>query len=455
MDEWIAPPELEIGWANQTVLHPLGLAAVLVLGVLLMVLPRRTAVLPLIIMASFVASAQRLTILGVDMDLLRIMVLFGWGRLAIRNEFRGFRWKTIDKVLIVWLAAGTVVYSLQYGTAAALLNRLGHAYDAVGMYFLFRCLLQNWEDVRRCVLGIAVVSLPVALVFLTENRTGHNLFAMFGGVPETTMVREGRMRCQGAFSHPILAGCFWASLMPLMAALWWSEPRWRTWVVIGLASAAVIVLCCASSTPVVSILAGLAAAALFPWRHQLRRLRWLALLGLVALHFSMNAPVWHLLSRFSAVGGSTGWHRFYLLDQAIRRTGEWWLLGTRSTAHWGLGLGDVTNQYVLEGVRGGLVTLVLFVVLVALAFGGIGRRLARVEYAPAAQALVWALGVTLFMHTLNFIAVSYFGQIIMIWYLVLAMAGSLTPPRWEPAPALQPGHAPSLTAAPVGGHLTC
>jgi hypothetical protein len=127
------------------------------------------------------------------------------------------------------------------------------------------------------------------------------------------------------------------------------------------------------------------------------------------------------------VGGSTGWHRYHLIDQSIARVGEWWLWGTPSTAHWGLGLRDVTNQYVLEGVRGGLLTLVLFVILIALAFQGLGQRLQRVEHAPAQRAMVWALSVALFMHAMNFLAVSYFGQIIMIWFLILGLAGALTP----------------------------
>jgi hypothetical protein len=430
----------DVEWANQTLINPLGLVAALVLGVLMLVLPRRAAVMPLVLMACFISPEQRLTILGVDLNLLRVLVLFGWARLILRREFDGFRWKAIDIVLIAWAIAGTVAYTVQQGTTAALVNRLGNAYDALGMYFLFRCLIRTWDDIARTVLGFAIVSVPVALAFIVENQTGRNLFAALGGVAETTLVREGRIRCQGAFSHPILAGCFWASTMPLIACLWWNERRQRVWVLAGLAGAATVVLCCASSTPVVSVAVGVMAACLYPWRRYLRVVRWTVLVGVLCLHLLMRAPVWHLLSRVSAVGGSTGWHRYHLLDQAIQRVGEWWLWGAATTAHWGVGLRDVTNQYVLEGVRGGLLTLVLFVALIALAFGGIGQRLLRVEHAPPQRALVWGLGVTLFMHAMNFLAVSYFGQIIMLWYLVLAMAGALTPYR-------------ATLAAPVGRRM--
>jgi hypothetical protein len=46
-----------------TVLHPIGLAAVLVFGIAMCLLPRRHAVWPVIAMACFVAPAQRIVVL--------------------------------------------------------------------------------------------------------------------------------------------------------------------------------------------------------------------------------------------------------------------------------------------------------------------------------------------------------------------------------------------------------
>jgi len=43
----------------------------------------------------------------------------------------------------------------------------------------------------------------------------------------------------------------------------------------------------------------------------------------------------------------------------------------------------------------------------------------------AETALRWALGVSLFSQTLMFFAVSYFGQTVLVWYLVLGCIGSL------------------------------
>jgi hypothetical protein len=159
----------------------------------------------------------------------------------------------------------------------------------------------------------------------------------------------------------------------------------------------------------------------------MKTLRWGVFGTLVALHLVMKGPVWHLISRIDLVGGSTGYHRYNLIDQTIHRFGEWWLFGTYSTAHWGWFLFDTANMYVNEAVRGGLVTLLLFVAVLVMAFRGVGKILAESKDDRGRYLFAWALGVALFAHCMMFIAVSYFGQIIVVWYLLLAAIASLAP----------------------------
>jgi hypothetical protein len=90
---------------------------------------------------------------------------------------------------------------------------------------------------------------------------------------------------------------------------------------------------------------------------------------------------------------------------------------------------DITNHYVLEAVSGGMVTLALFVLMIALSFGAVGRLWRAASGDRAALYLGWCLGVSLFVHCCNFMAVSYFGQISMMWYLTLAIIISLAPVR--------------------------
>ncbi len=412
---------------NQTTIHPLGLAILIALALSMLVVKRKSVIIPILIMACFVAPAQRIVVFGLDFNLIRILVLVGWVRVCLRGETACFVWKSLDKLIIAWSVSGLLAYVLLRGGAGgALIYKAGTLFDSLGMYFLFRCLIRDLDDLRYLLVSLLVLSLPVAFFLLWERQTGRNIFSAFGGVPEWTMVRYGKLRAQGAFAHAILAGCFWASQLPLFIALWWQGGR-KLLTLAGVMAALMIIYACASSTPVMGLAAVSVGFVTLFFRNNMKYLRVGILCALVGLHLAMKAPVWHLISRIDLVGGSTGWHRYNLIDQTIHRFGEWWLFGTKSTDHWGYSLYDTANMYINEAVRGGFVTLVLFVLVLVLAFQGVGRLLAasvgnRVQYLFA-----WALGVALFTHCMMFIAVSYFGQIIVVWYLLLATIGSLTP----------------------------
>jgi hypothetical protein len=412
-------------WANQTQLHPLALAMTIVNGLALVLLPRRYSIWPILVMLCFVAPAQRLVVAGLDFNLIRLMVLFGAVRVLIRREFLGIRVLPIDVVMIAFILVRAAVYTAQWGNSSSLIYQLGQGFDGLGMYALFRCLLRSWDDVVRTTIGFIVLSVPVLICFAIEHQTGRNMFSVFGGVPEFTQIREGRMRCQGAFAHPIIAGCFWASMLPLVTALWWRGSVGRVWCMLGTGTMLGIVILTASSTPITAVAFGVFGWVMFLAR---RYMGWV-ILGttalLVMLHMVMKAPVWHLISRIQITAGNTGYHRFMLIDSAIRRFDEWALLGTRTTAHWFWGGQDVTNQYVLEGVTGGAITLVLFIVTLVLAFRMVGVCWRSASGSRAGMLAAWSIGVMFFVHATNFIGVSYFGQATPLWYMHLAIAASM------------------------------
>jgi hypothetical protein len=150
---------------------------------------------------------------------------------------------------------------------------------------------------------------------------------------------------------------------------------------------------------------------------------------LVLLHLAMKAPVWHLIARVTLAKGSTSYFRFMLIDQAIHRFGEWALLGTRSTAHWFWGGQDVTNHYILEGVRGATIVV---------AFWMVGRLRAVTEGRRIPNIMMWAMGVSLFVHCTNFIGVSYFGQAPLVWFFTLGAIGSVYERVMLPLPKVLP-----------------
>lgn len=435
-----------IDWSNRTNVDPWGLLFTVLLGFAALLLPRRWAALPLLTLACFIPAGQRIVLFSLDFSFLRILLLVYALRVLFRREVGTWRPHPLDGLLLAWICAQTLAYTVLHGSVEALVFKLGESFDAIGYYFVFRVLVRSWKDLEYLTRGLALLTVPCLAAFLVERFTGHNLFAMFGGVPAITDVREGRLRCQGAFSHPILAGCFWAAAAPLIGALWWASARFRPMAAVGLASAGSIVLLTASSTPVAAVGVSVLGAASFLLRRHFRAGRIAAVLIMLTLHLVMKAPVWHLVARITVVGGSTGWHRFLLIDETIKHFGDWWLVGTTHTERWGPGLGDMTNQYVLEAVRGGLLGLCLFVSTIAFGFHSVGRTWRRAWPRKDRVALSWALGVSLFAQCVAFLGVSYFGQIWVLWFLVLACIASMD---LVPSAAQPPADARSSPLAPA------
>jgi len=141
------------------------------------------------------------------------------------------------------------------------------------------------------------------------------------------------------------------------------------------------------------------------------------------LHTIMNKPVWHLMGRVDLTGGSTGYHRYVVFDAFMENFSKWYLLGERDPMSWGVWeMRDPTNQYVVEGLNGGLLTLTAFLLVVAFAFGNVGRAVTLLSRSIALQWISWCIGVAIFVHSVTFLGVSYFGQMIVMLYLEFSFA---------------------------------
>jgi hypothetical protein len=390
------------------------------LSVLAIVAPRRYMFVAFAVAACFVPGGQRVIVLGLDFTVLRVLVLAGVFRIIVRGEYRRVVWNRFDVLVLAWALCGACIHVLQWMSFSAVINRLGFLFDVLGLYWIFRQHFSSLGEMATSVRSFAVCGLILSVLVAIEWYTRSNPFAFLGN--EITKIREGKVRCQASFPHSIMLGLFWANMVPLFAGFLLREKK-KVLLLAGIAGAVFIVMASASSTPVMTLLLIGLLLACFRYRRYGTVAFWCIVGGLCSLHFVMNHSVWHLICRINVFSGSTGWHRYYLIDQAIKHLGEWAVFGTRSTEHWGFGLGDVTNQYVLEGVRGGLVTLVLFVVMLSTGV----MMMARLSNSIASSGgrwLTWCVCSALLGHCVSFIGVSYFGQITMLLYFTLATVGA-------------------------------
>lgn len=402
-----------------------GLALTLIMGVLVVVLPKKFALFPVLALLCNISLAMSITVGGLHFPMIRILLIFCWVRVIVRGELRQLVFNEVDRALVWFTIASIVTHTFLLGTDG-MKYKLGQAYDAIGFYFFFRQVFTDWNEIVQVARIAAWMLVPLAIEMVSEKFTHRNNFSLLGGVGPGVTIREGTVRSQGPFSHPILAGTFGATWMPFMIGLLLHDRSSRILALAGIAAATAITGAAGSSGPLLAYVVGLVALFLWPIRERMRWLRIFALLTIVILHLAMKSPVWFLLGRLTVVDGSTGFHRSILIDQCISHFSEWWLYGTTNYGRWGYFLFDRTNHYIYLATDGGLVTLVLFFVMVVRCFRAVGVTVRDVEERDEAGVpwFVWALGSALTIHCVSFLSVSYFDQNMINWYLLLAMISS-------------------------------
>jgi hypothetical protein len=381
--------------------------------------PRKLLVLPFIMAACLIPMNQRIIVAGLDFPVLRVLTLSCFLRLFIRNEVRQISWNSFDKLILTWNIIGTIIYVILWGTLQSVIFKCGTMFDNLGFYWIFRQFIQSFDDIYNIIKTFAVFAIFSAPLIAAENIRQFNLYSFFGDVGGK--FHRGRFRCAGPFPHYIMMGVFWAALLPLFyAKVKANSSKFFYWIAIF--AALTCVYFSASSTPIMTVAAIIVFWPLYGYRAHGKAFFWFTCFILLALHLFMNAPVWHLMARLDVFGGSTGWHRFFLFDMFIKHTSKWFFWGTKSTAEWGRGLSDITNQYVLEAVRGGIVTLVLFILIL---YNGvkISGGYSLTEEDLGKKLISWGVCVSLLGHVISFWGVSYFGQITMLFYLTLAVVG--------------------------------
>lgn len=422
---------------TETALTPLALFFLLLMGILLLALPRKYAILPFLLSTLYMTMGQQIVMMDLHFTLIRVLIVIGVIRIIIRKDANPIQLNTLDKIIMAWGVVVIITGLLQdIGTNQFnnLQHRSGQILGAFGIYYFFRFYITGIDDIKRVTGMLAFIIAPLAIAFLLEKVSGRNIFSVFGGIPEFTMIRGDRLRCQGPFRHPILAGTLGATLMPVFISLWLEKGKQKVIAFIGIVSSMIIMITSASSGPLLVWISAVIALFMWPLRDRMRMLRWTILIALITLHFIMKAPIWYLIGRISTIIGGTGFHRSDLIDTAIKHFNEWWLIGTTNTAHW-LDYGvevdtnmiDVTNQYILEGIYGGSIRMILFIAIIAISFKGIGLG---VKYFKddnfATRFLPWTLGAALFAHVVGFISVAYFDQLTVIWYMLLAMISTIS-----------------------------
>jgi hypothetical protein len=410
-------------------MNPLALLLFLACAIALLAVPRKWAPVPLLIGCTYMTMGQGINI-GINLPVYRMLLLVGVLRVIVKQESLPGGLNLIDKLMIAW-GVWTVFCSFFHDpTREGPIYASGMVFNQALPYFLIRSWCADIDEVGDVIRIIAILLIPLAAEMLVEKLTGKNSFAVFGKVSPYVLVRDGKLRAQGPFGTPILAGTLGATCIPLFIGI---LKRHRIEAMLGIGAGLFIVFSSASSGPVMSLMAGAGALMLWKWKAGVGIMRKGMVIMYILLSFVMAKPPYYLISRIDLSGGSTGWHRSFLIDQTIVYFKEWWLVGTDTTRHWmpmqGIGIDpnhtDITNYYIAFGASAGLLGMLLVIWMLVAAFRWVGRvHDARIEGNRDDGFMIWCLGACLFSHVVTGISVSYFDQTMLYYWLSVAVISS-------------------------------
>jgi hypothetical protein len=417
-------------------MNAIGLSILVVLIVVVLLAPRRWAMLGMIAGVLYLTQGQAIEVLGLHLFAMRFLEMAGFARVMMRREYSLSKLNGIDRAFILLYSYTTVVFLLRSTEGQA--YQVGLAVDAMLCYFTFRGLIESIEDFRWFLFAFLVLLGPYLVLVSVESSTGHNPFAFMGGIPEH-IIREGRPRCIGSFRHPDLMGTLGATFLPLYLGLAFANAK-RAFALLGVGLCLGIVFFSNSGGPASAAAAGLVGWLFWYMRTKMVWVRRAIVGSIILLALVMKAPVWYLLAKVSSLTGGDGWHRSYLLDVAFRNLDKWWQAGmsTIETQDWfpySLALNgeaDITNQFLSFGVAAGLVAIALLIFVLIRAYRSIGIALTATRSGALepgeTEFMLWGLGVMLSVHVVNWFGISYFDQIYVVWFMQLAAISVLSDP---------------------------
>jgi hypothetical protein len=435
------------GGTSETVLHPLVALGLLIAILLILSLPRKKAITPFLLAIFAIPLGQVIVLGGIHFTAHQILILTVLARMAAfggsEGRFAG-GFNVLDKLVVLWSLFELIMLCLQWMEAQALIKGLGDLVVSLGGYLAVRFLIPDLETVRHTVKVFAACCVIQGACMVSELFTHQNVFSSFGANPPT--MRNGNIRAEGAMGT-LHGGTFAGVSIPLF--LWlWTERKSRTAACAGLVGAAAMVFASHASTSWMATGASLVGLCFWPLRKKMRLIRWALVAILMGLHLLMNGPVWSLIAKIDVTGGSSSYHRYYLVDNCIRHFGDWWLIGYRYYGNWGFDMWDLCNQFVVAALTGGLVSLVLFIGIYSRSFGAIGTARKLAEGDRRQEWFFWCLGAVLFSNVVASFGINYISQLLVAFYSLLVCISVATSEAKVPkAEAPEPDRFASAPAA--------
>jgi hypothetical protein len=423
------------------------LAIALVLSVLVIMLRPKYAFVAYIIGLLWYPAYLAVSIGTIDILVGRFVVAVLLIRCFFNDSIRRkFTWNRLDTLvtlsMVVYVGAYLITQVNPIGET--LEGRAGFLMDTWFAYLAARFIVTNRTELISILKCISIALVPLAILGVIESITYWQPFAplwrfspWYGGLGFVSEGRWGFARAVGPFSHAILFGGVFAMFLPLMYYLRREKGDWRSMTYIILGIALLGALSSMSSGPWVMVIVVIFCLFMERHKHFVKPLFIFFVVSCILIGVASNRPFYHVIASWANPLGGASWHRARLIDVAIMKFDEWWMIGYGDKdpgwgEYFGMGASDITNEYILNGVRYGILGIIALCAVLAKAFRGLISTYRRMTH-PAMKSLCWAFGSLLFSVAVGWMSVSFFGQLMTLVYCSIGMIGSLCSPgfNWQ------------------------
>jgi len=379
----------------------------------------------------------RTTIGTLDISVGRIVVAVLLLRCLCNSQLRrNFVWSRLDTWVTLSMVIYVGIFCITRPLSAALENQGGFLMDTWLSYITVRLILTDKAALISFIKAASVPLAALAILGVVESVTHWQPFApLFRFCPWQAPVGEveeqlrwGLTRAAGPFSHSIMFGDCFVMFLPLIWSLRHQRGYWQTLAYVLSAMAIVGAISSMSSGPWVAVMVAIFCLAIERYKHWVRLILITLVLACILIQVVSNRPFYRVLADHLNFVGGDWWQRADLIDAAIEDFGQWWLAGYGGRdpgwgARTGMQVTDVNNEFILKGVRYGILGIIVLCAVLVTVFRGLSRALKQTTD-PQLTSIYWSLGSVLSAVIVAWMGVCFFGQLPALFYSVLGIAGS-------------------------------
>jgi len=355
-----------------------------------------------------------------------------------------FIWSRLDTLVTLSMVVYVGAYFIpqRMPLSVTIESRGGFVMDTWCAYLATRFIVTDRKKLISIIKCISIVLVPLAILGVIESVTRWQPFAplwiyspWFRGGRFISEGRFGFARAVGPFSMAILFGGAFAMFLPLVYYLRHEKKDWHTFAYVLSGITLLGALSSMSSGPWVMVIVVIFCLVMERHKKFVKPLFISLIVMCLFIGIASNRPFYHVIASWANPLGGAGWHRAKLIDIAIEHFSEWWLIGYGDKdPGWGpqlgMGFSDITNEYIIKGVRYGLLGIIALCAVLAKAFRDLISTYRKMKQ-PAMKSLCWAFGTLLLSVTVAWMSVSFFGQLTTLVYCSLGMIGSLSNPKFN------------------------